>query len=78
MPVHCGPAFIENKAVYFRALKVYEFFEKVLEFYIGRSLKVLETRGIWDVKMCMNPVLEDTLIYNLSIKLCDLALVQVL
>ena len=42
--------------VYLCALKVREFIEKVLEVDIGRSWKVLESPGIWDVKMCINPL----------------------
>jgi len=37
MTIHCGPAFIENMGVYFRALRVGEYIEKVLEFDIGKS-----------------------------------------
>ena len=55
MSVHCAPAFIENTGVYFCALRVREFVEIVLEFDIGRPLKVMESHSIWDVKMCMNP-----------------------
>jgi len=46
MSVYCAPAFVENMGVYFHALRVHEFFEKVMEFDIGRSLKILESHGI--------------------------------
>ena len=40
--VRCGVAFIGNRGVYFRSLRVHEFIEKVLEFGIGRSWNVVE------------------------------------
>jgi len=46
MSVYCAPAFVENMGVYFRGLRVREFFEKILEFDTGRSLKILESHGI--------------------------------
>jgi len=46
MSIYYAPAFVENMSVYFRALRVHEFFEKVLEFNIGRSLKIPESHGI--------------------------------
>jgi len=46
MSVYCAPVFVENMDVYFCALRVHEFIEKVLEFDIGRSLKILESHGI--------------------------------
>ena len=46
MSVYCAAAFVENMGVDFHVLRVHEFFEKVLEFDIGRSLKVLESHGI--------------------------------
>jgi len=41
MSAHCGAAFIENMGVYFHTLRNLRV-EKVLEFDIGRTWKVLE------------------------------------
>jgi len=49
MFIHYTATFIGNVGVCFLQLRVPEFLEKVLEFVIGRSLKVLE----FDMSKCV-------------------------